>query len=159
MRKVMLAIAGIALATGFAGAQDLGGTSDTVTIQLEGELEKRCTIGAFVNGPFNAIDMESTAQQGAESLTVNCNYGGSADIEFSSASGGNLVSGTNSVGYQLAVSGGVLAPTQLTSAATGTFSGFSANANASRSMSVTLLAPATVAGVYTDTLTAVVTPN
>jgi spore coat protein U-like protein len=153
--RTIIASAAVAAFTA-TGAMAL---TDTITVPLTGELAKSCTLDAFLNGPFDALDMQSTATQGAESITVNCNYGGSAQITFSSANGGKLISGANSVDYALEVSGGVLPATVLSAPATGTFSGFSANANASRSMKVTLQQPATVAGTYTDTITATVTPN
>ena len=132
----------------------------TVAIPLNGVLPKACNISAFLNGPFNALDMTSTAVQGSESLTVNCNYGGSASVQFTSANAGQMKSGPNGVGYNLIVSGSPFSG-GVSLATPQTWNGFPAvaNSNQTRSLSVQLLAAATVAGTYADTITAAVTPN
>jgi spore coat protein U-like protein len=156
MRKLMLG--GLA-ALAFGAMPAAAGTS--VDIPLSGVLPKACDISAYLNGPFDALDLTSTSVQGAESLTTNCNYGGSNTVTFTSANAGKLKSsGGQEVTYELSMSGGVLSPTVLSTPTPITFgSGSPANANFTRSMSVRLQTAAAVAGTYTDTITAVVTPN
>ena len=153
--KNLLALGATAalIATGSAYA------ATSVDIPLSGELCKVCNVTAFVNGPFDDLDMTTTATQGAESLSPICNYGGTLSVTFTSLNAGNLVSGPNNVGYTLQVSGGLLAPTQLTVPAVVPNWPAVANAVQTRGLSVALIAPATVAGTYTDTITASVTPN
>ncbi|WP_193165752.1 hypothetical protein [Microbulbifer hainanensis] len=131
----------------------------SVPIPLSGTLAKACNVTAFVNGPFDDLDMTTTSTQGSESLSPICNYGGTLTVTFTSLNAGFLQSGPNSVGYTLQVSGGLLAPTQLTVPAVVNNWPAVANAVQTRSLSVALLAVATVAGTYTDTITASVTPN
>jgi spore coat protein U-like protein len=159
MKKLLLAaIMSTAIATP-AFAQT------SVNIPLQGSLAKRCTISAYLDGPFNALNMEVLTAQGAESITGNCNYGGSATVTFSSANAGKMVSGANSVPYKLRVTGtgtpadwsstgkSLAEPQQIT--------GFPAvaNANQTRGLSIILDQIATVAGTYADTITASIQPN
>ena len=154
MKYTTLAAASIvALGVGAASA------SNSVQIPLSGTLPKACSLVANLDGPFDDLDMTSTAEQGAESLDVICNYGGSATVEFSSANGGTLNSGSNSVPYTLSVSRGLLENVSLASPQTISNWPAAANSAQTRSLRVTLGAPATVAGTYTDTITATVTPN
>ena len=156
MKKLIMAVIA---STAFASPA-LASTS--VEIPLSGTLAKSCTISAFLNGPFNALDMSSTAVQGAESLTGLCNYGGSATVTLSSLNAGKLKSGANEVAYKMIVSGSGSAWSAGQSLATPqTIPGFPAVANAAqtRGLSVQLDAVATIAGTYTDTVTASITPN
>lgn len=155
MRKFVLG--GLA-ALAFGAAPAMAAT--TIDIPLSGTLPKACDISAFLNGPFDALNLTSTAVQGAESLSVNCNYGGSASVTFTSANAGALKSGANSVPYNLVVSGSPFSA-GVSLATPQTWTGFpaSANSNQTRSLSVQLTNPASVAGTYTDTITAAVTPN
>lgn len=155
MRKLILGgLAALALGTAPAMA------ATSVDIPLSGVLPKACDISAFLNGPFDALNMTSTAVQGAESLTVNCNYGGSSSVTFTSANAGAMKSGANSVAYNLIVSGSPFSG-GVSLATPQTWAGFPAvaNANQTRSLSVQLASAATAAGTYTDTITAAVTPN
>lgn len=131
-----------------------------VNIPLSGELCKVCNISAFLNGPFDDLDMTTTAIQGSESLTVNCNYGGSASVEFVSANAGEMVSNGDSVEYLFYLTGSPFSG-GVSLSSPQTWNGFPAvaNANQTRGMSVSLVSAATVAGTYTDTITATVTPN
>ena len=133
---------------------------DSEDIILSGTLAKDCGISAFVDGPFNALDLTSTAVQGKESVSINCNYGGSASVRFESANAGSLNSGSNSVDYDFFLSGSPFSG-GVSLATPQTWNGFPATAGTdqSRSMSVQLASAATVAGTYTDTITATVTPN
>lgn len=151
MRKYLMAGALAAALIGPASAANF------VDIPLEGTLPKSCEVTAFVNGPFDNLDLTTTAEQGAESLSPICNYGGTLTVDFTSANASSLVSGANSVPYTFSVSGGLLTDATLPA----TVSNWPAVANAvqSRSMSVTLTNVASVAGTYTDTVTATVTPN
>ncbi len=155
MRKFLLG--GLA-ALAFGAAPVMAATS--VEIPLTGVLPKACNISAFLNGPFDALDMTSTAVQGAESLTVNCNYGGSASVTFTSANAGAMVNGAISAPYNLIVSGSPFSG-GVSLATPQTWAGFPAvaNANQTRSLSIQLASAATAAGTYTDTITAAVTPN
>ena len=123
---------------------------------------KACTVSAYLDGPFNALNMQSTAVQGAESTSVNCNYGGSASVTFSSANAGAMKSGANAVPYKLIVSGsGSPFSSGVSLASAQTWNGWpaTANSNQTRSLSVQLDNAATVAGTYTDTITVAVAPN
>lgn len=153
MRTILLgAIAAVTLSTtAFANT--------SVDLPLSGTLPRACEISAFVNGPFDALDLTSTAEQGAESITVNCNYGGTATVDLTSANGGELISGDNAIPYTVSISGGLLTNASLSSEQTiGNWPAV-ANSDQSRSISVALQNIATVAGTYTDTITATVTPN
>lgn len=158
MKKLLVsaaALAAIGLAAPASAATD-------ATIPLKGTLAKRCEISTFLNGPFDVLNLESTSKQGAESVTALCNYGGSATVTFTSANGGALKSGNNSIPYLFSVSGsGAAWDAGLSLATPQSVTGFPAVANApqTRSMSVTLQQIATVAGTYTDTVTASITPN
>lgn len=135
---------------------------DNVAIPLNGELPRKCDVTAFLNGPFNALDMTSTATQGSESLSPICNYGGTLSVAFSSANGGTMnnttVAGQN-IGYTFTVSGGLLTDVSLATPANVSNWPAVANAVQTRSMSIKLNNAATVAGAYTDTITATVSPN
>lgn len=151
-----LVIAALA-ATAFAGTAS---AQTSVEIPLKGTLAKRCTISAFLNGPFDVLNLESTGVQGNESLTTNCNYGGSNFITLVSANKGKLVSGTNSVDYKFGLPSAGIALTSLATDQTFEYGkGAPANSNFTRSMQVQLDAIATVAGTYTDTVTISVATN
>ncbi|WP_323845848.1 hypothetical protein [Microbulbifer magnicolonia] len=124
----------------------------SVNIPLSGTLDKECNIDAILDGPFNNLQMDTTANQQAEQLVANCNYSGTATVTISSASGGFLVGPTN-VGYTLTVQG-LLPATQLVAPAViGMWPVPVANVDAPRNLRINLIAPATVAGLYTDVLT------
>ena len=131
----------------------------SVTIPLQGIVPKACNVTAFLNGPFNALDMSSTALQGSESLSPICNYGGTLTVTFTSANAGAMTNGSVTVPYKLTVSGNLVNDQSLASPVVVTNWPAVANAVQTRSMSVKLDAPATVAGTYSDTITAAVTPN
>lgn len=140
----------------------LGGTVHAQTstaIPLVGTVAKACTVSANLNGPFNALNMTSTALQGAESLSPICNYGGTLSVGFTSLNAGAMVSGANSVPYTFTVSGGLLNAVSLATPQTVPNWPAVANAVQTRSMSVTLASAATIPGTYGDTITATVTPN
>lgn len=154
MKKLMIAALVAAAATGSASAQT------SVNIPLSGTLAKSCSISAFLNGPFDALNLTDTAVQGAESLTTNCNYDGANTVTFTSANGGFLKAGNNSIGYEFGLPSANIPLAQLTTPRAVAYgSGAPAGTNFTRSMQVRLLSAATVAGTYTDTITATVTPN
>ncbi len=158
MKNILLAAVAAVAFAGSASAQT------SVNIPLSGTLAKACTISAFLNGPFDALNMTSTTTQGAESLTTNCNYSAGASgnlVTLTSTNAGKLKSaGGQEVDYLFSVSGGVLPETALTAPVVITFgAGAPANTNFTRSMSVRLATAATIAGTYSDTVTATVTPN
>jgi hypothetical protein len=165
MKKMILAaVASMAVAAP-AYAQTVGDSSSaygtpTIDIPLSGTLAKSCALSAYLNGPFNALNMTSTAVQGSESVSAICNYGGSATVSFASANLGNMKSGTNLVPYKLLVSGSPFSA-GVSLATPQSITGWPAVANAvqTRSLSVQLDTAATIAGTYTDTITASVTPN
>lgn len=137
----------------------------SVEIPLQGVLPKECSVTAFVDGPFDALDMKSTAIQGAESLSPVCNYGGTLSVTFSSANSGSLQPVGNDgqrlqqIPYGFTVSGTSLDNVSLRSPQTVSNWPAVANQAQTRSMSVTLGRAATIAGTYTDTITATVAPN
>lgn len=146
-----------------AGIAQAANTS--VEIPLQGVLPKECTVTALLDGPFDALDMKSTAIQGAESLSPVCNYGGTLSVTFTSANSGNLRTGGDDgsramqVPYTFSVSGTSLNNVSLRSPQTVSNWPAVANNVQTRSMSVTLVQAATIAGTYTDTITATVAPN
>ncbi|WP_237068496.1 spore coat protein U domain-containing protein [Microbulbifer guangxiensis] len=153
--KHLIALGAAALLT----AGTASAAPPSVQIPLEGELCKSCTISAFLNGPFDSLDMTTTSIQGSESLTINCNYGGSATVKFSSLNGGKMVSNGNEVPYKFYVIGTSLnAGVSLATDQTTTFPAV-LNANQTRTLKVSLDTPAVAAGVYGDLITASVTPN
>lgn len=164
MKKLLIIAAAAAVFATPAAAQSLGGPGSTsVSIPLSGTLAKKCSISAFLDGPFNALNLESTSAQGAESVSVNCNYGGAASVTFASLNNGNLKSAANDlVPYKLLVSGSAnpfSSGVQLTTAQTWTGWPATTNTNQTRSLSVQLSNAATVAGTYTDTITVSVAAN
>lgn len=160
MKKLL--IAAVAASAAFAApamAQSIP-AAPSIEIPLAGTLAKKCTVAAFLDGPFNALNLESTSVQGAESVSVNCNYGGSASVTFTSLNAGALKSGANTLPYKLIVSGSPLS-SGVSLSSPQTWGGWPAatNANQTRSLSVQLDAAATVAGTYTDTVTVSVAAN
>ena len=136
--------------------------ANSVQIPLQGVLPKSCDVSAYLNGPFNALDMTSTAVQGAESITANCNYSGTLMVTLSSVNAGKMKTSANGgaeVGYGVTISGSSVTNASL--AAPQVINNWPAvvNANQTRSISVQLAAAATVAGTYTDTITVAVAPN
>lgn len=157
MKKLLIAAGAVASVVAVPAA-----AQNSVEIPLQGTLGKTCGISAFLNGPFDALNLSSTARQGDESVSINCNYGGSASVEFASANSGNLKSGSNLVPYTFFLTGAGSPFSGGVSLATPqTWNGFPAvvGTNQTRSMSVALNSVATVAGTYTDIITATVTPN
>lgn len=154
--RTLTAVALLTSSIGFVNADT------SVEVPLNGNLPKECGVSAFLNGPFDDLDMTSTSSQGSESVTVNCNYGGSSSVTFSSANAGKMVSGSEEVSYKMIVSGsqspfsgGVSLETDQT------WNGWPATVNSdqTRSLSVQLDTPAVVAGDYSDTITVSVAPN
>lgn len=146
-----------------AGIAQAANTS--VEIPLQGVLPKECSVTAFLNGPFDALDMKSTAIQGEESLSPVCNYAGTLTVTFTSANNGNLQTGGSDgsklmrIPYTFTISGGLLNNASLSSPQEVTNWPASSNSAEARAMSVTLIRAATIAGTYTDTITATVAPN
>lgn len=162
MKKVLTLA--LVVAGAFAGVaqadETLGGPGSTsVLIPLSGVVAKSCFVSAFLNGPFNALNMASTAPQGAESLSPQCNYGGTLQVTFASANAGNMKNGTSTVPYTLTVSGGLANAASLASQLTISNWPAAANSDQTRAMSVTLAGGTTVAGTYSDIITASVSPN
>ncbi|MBW8296717.1 spore coat protein U domain-containing protein [Sphingopyxis sp.] len=165
MKKMFLAVAAVAVAaavpaTAQTGTTVTGTANGSIDVPLSGTLAKKCILSSFLNGPFDALNLETTAVQGAESLSLNCNYGGTASVTFSSANGGAMKSGANSLPYNFILSGSPLS-SGVSLATAQTWGGFPAVTNSAqtRSMSVQLTSAATVAGTYTDTVTVAVQPN
>lgn len=134
------------------------GPATSIDIPLSGTVAKACTVSAYLNGPFSELNMTSTASQGSESLSVGCNYAGSASVTFNSANLGAMKSGANSVPYTFSVSN-YLSDVSLASPQTVSWNVVSPPGVQTKSMSVKLTNAATVAGTYTDTITIAVTPN
>ncbi len=163
MKKVLFGAAAMvaAFAAPAMAQTTYGPSSPSIQVPISGVLPKACQISSFVNGPLNAINLSSTAVQGAESLTVTCNYGGSATVDFESANGGALkrAGGTETIAYLFSLSGSPLSGGVSLSSAQ-TWGGFPAVVgDQTRSYSIQLASAAVVAGTYADTLTFTVTPN
>ncbi|WP_193165748.1 hypothetical protein [Microbulbifer hainanensis] len=132
----------------------------SVQIPLSGTLMKTCDVIQNLDGPFDNLNMSTTSEQGNEQVIPTCNYAGTVTLTFTSLNGGFLVSGSNMVAYNLIVDGGLLAPTQLTiPAVVAVWPHPVPDIGVPRNIRVALLSAATVAGTYTDTITASVTPN
>ncbi len=146
------------LATGLILAGLPAVAEPTGLITLRGALTRNCDLNAVLDGPFDAIDMNSTDVQGDEILTTICNYGGTPTIEFTSLNAGVLKSGSESVPYVFIVSGGLFTGPLTTPA---TVFGWPVwpGLGDSRTLAIRLDFPAPVAGVYSDNITAQVTPN
>jgi len=166
MKKIILAAVAASTmfaAPAFAQSNPTSAPNGSIEIPLSGTLAKRCIVSAFLNGPFDALNLESTAVQGAESLSSSCNYAGQSTVTFSSANNGALKSGDIAIPYKFylsgsPLSGGVsLSSPQVWSAFPS--GGTAPNTTGTRSMSVQLDSIATVAGTYTDTITVAVQPN
>jgi hypothetical protein len=158
MKKLLLAAVASAFVATPALAQSTPGPATSIDIPLSGTLAKRCTLSANLNGPFHVLNLESTEKQGGESLSGDCNYSGTATVALSSLNGGNLKSGTNLVPYKLQFSGlGADWDAGKSLAGGQTISNFVVDGT--RTMSVKLDNIATVAGTYTDVITAAITPN
>lgn len=155
-----VAIAQTTTTTAPTGISSLASTQ--VQIELSGSLEKRCEI-ATEAADFTGLDLESLDAQGTGQLAVRCNFSGSPKVSVSSANAGKLVNQETGVDaaiaylftvgsddYNLAnaqqvpftttVSAADLTPTK-------------------KDISVKLTETAIVAGNYTDTVTATVSPN
>lgn len=133
--------------------------SDTAFINLSGTLEQECNVTTFVDD-LNNLDMTNdTTEQGADSISPICNYGGTLDVTLSSANNGELQFGPNSVDYTVRITGGLLPHTQLLMPVTITNWPAVANAVQTRGIWVQLMSAANVAGTYTDVITVQVAPN
>lgn len=145
----------VALTAGAAHA-----ASNSVSVQLGGELPKNCSVTAENNNSMTQLDMTSTAPQGGERITAACNYIGTLKVEVSSLNSGKLATSQNGgaqVPYTVSVpgyAGGVSLASPVTLPSWNT--GLSAQ---SAVFNVRLANAATVAGTYADTITVKVTPN
>ena len=153
MKNALAIISIAALGVSPAAAQT------SVQLPLSGTLAKECAISAVLNGPFDALDLTDLTEQGAESISVNCNYGGTASVELASDNAGELRSGANGVAYTVSISGNLLNDASLATPQTITNWPATATTDQTRGISIKLANAATFAGTYTDTITATVTPN
>lgn len=136
--------------------------ANSVQIPLQGVLPKSCDVSAYLNGPFNALEMTSTAVQGAESITASCNYSGTLTVTLSSANAGKMKSADHSraeVPYGVTISGGLLSDASLATPQVINSWPAVALKDQTRSISVKLANAAVFAGTYTDTITVAVAPN
>ncbi|WP_205479339.1 hypothetical protein [Sphingomonas arenae] len=166
MKKLLLAAVAAGIFATPAAAQTAANPitaahSPVISVGLSGTLDKRCTVSAFLNGPFSELNLENPGVQGSESLSSKCNYPGYATLTIKSANGGKLKSGSNELGYTFSLSGGFATDANLSSdlVITNFHNPANVNTDFTRSMSVKLANVATVAGTYQDTLTISIQPN
>lgn len=145
----------------------------SASLPLSGEVAKNCIVSVNPNNAvLQNLDLEITTRQNGAPLRLECNYAGSATVSFSSLKGGKLVSAEgNELPYLFYLGGGAngagvlstgvsLASPQVFSAFNTVFSnGLPPAEITTRSMGIALASAATIAGTYTDVITASVTPN
>lgn len=148
----------------------------SASLPLSGEVAKNCIASVNPNNTnLQSLNLESTLRQNGAALRLECNYSGSASVSFSSANGGKLLSaegnelpylfylGNNAQSAGALTAGVSLASPQVFNAFNTVFSGTvgapPAGPDTSRSMGIALASAATIAGTYTDVITASVTPN
>jgi hypothetical protein len=147
----------------------------SASLPLSGEVAKNCIVSVNPNNVnLQQLDLEITTRQNGSMLRLECNYSGSASVSFSSANGGKLVSGGNELPYLFYLgnnaqsagaltAGASLASPQVFNAFNTELSGSVGTAPAgpftTRAMGIALASAATIAGTYTDVITASVTPN
>lgn len=154
MKKTLMAAVAVLAFGAFDAKADT-----SVQLTMNGSMPQACEIEQYGDFRLQGLDLESTAQTSAASISLDCNYQGTASVEFSSANNGALVSGNNSIPYTASLSGGLLNDVSLATPQTAT--GFPTSVGrVSRGFSITLNPPAVVpAGAYEDVVTAVVTTN
>lgn len=176
MKKTLMftaLLAGLGAASHPAVAQGIAAEHTTeVTVPLAGALEQRCTIYTGTTPTFTNLDLESLEIQGSGSLVVSCNYTGGTTVTFTSANAGVLVSENGDVlPYGFGIDGSANAPgnsplelieplveTDLFNVSADLLND-PALATDERALSVQLIETAVIAGTYTDTITATVSPN
>jgi len=134
-------------------------TDTSATVQLKGELPKSCSVGATGGSLLNINLTDTNSVQGNEVVTATCNYNGVLKIAVTSANQGKLVTTENggaSVAYQVMVPG-----TNQGVALTG--NGYSYDqvptGLGTQNLKIKLMAAATRAGIYSDTITIKVATN
>ena len=148
----------------------------TASLPLSGEVAQNCIASTNPNNvALQNLNLESTVRQNGAALRLECNYAGSATVSFVSANGGKLVSsegnelpylfylGNNAAGAGALSAGVSLASTQSWNAfptvLSTTVGAPPAGPDTARAMGIALTSVATIAGTYTDVITASVTPN
>jgi len=171
-KKFTLAALAVLTASGTAVAQ----TAQTASLPLQGEVLKNCIVSVNPNNTnLQELDLEVTTRQNGSSLRLECNYAGSATVSFSSLNGGKLISaeanelpylfflGNNTAGAGALTAGVSLSSSQSFNAFDTVLSGSVGTAPSgpftTRAMGIRLQSAATIAGTYTDVITASVTPN
>lgn len=176
MKKTLMftaLLSGLGAASTAAVAQGVAADAETeVTIQAAGSLDKRCTIYTGVTPMFTNLDLESLEIQGSGSLVVSCNYTGGTTVTFTSANAGVLVNENgDALPYGFGIDGSANAPgnsplelfeplveTDLFNVSADLLND-PALATDERALSVQLIETAVIAGTYTDTITATLSPN
>jgi len=145
-------------------------TDKDIDFDISGFLPKECDVAAFgVEGSsqdrLGNIDLSTRNAGdllGAQNASIStiCNFAGQAQLTFTSANGGNLVSPNASIPYTLEGSGQIdqIDGQSLASPVVDTVSFTAANDTQTGSFNVRLGAKAVIAGTYTDTITIAVAP-
>lgn len=164
MRNTLIAVAIAAVSFGASAQSGIAADAETqVTIDLAGTLEQRCEISTTAAG-FDDLDLEVTTPQGSGELSVRCNFSGSPVVTISSLNAGKLKNATPDVDASLAYILSVgdsdlnLSLGDATPAFPIANNGNTLVANA-QALSIALTETAVIAGDYTDTITATVSPN
>lgn len=153
MKKTLMAAVAVLAFGAFDAKADTN-----VQLTMNGSMPQACDIEQYGDFRLQNLDLESTAQTDAASISLDCNYQGTASVQFSSANNGALVSGNNSIPYTASLSG-LLSDVSLATPQTATDFPTSVG-RVSRGFSISLNPPAVVpAGSYQDVVTATVTTN
>ena len=149
MKKLTLTLALLIVLTG-----SIAHASNSVDLTINGEMPKACEISSYGDFRLQDLDLTSTAQTDAASITLACNYQGTATLTLSSANGGYLASGANQIPYTASLSGSSITDVSLASPVS--WGGFpTVVGDQTRGFSIKLAPPAVVpAGFYQDVVTA-----
>ncbi|MFP4386347.1 MAG: hypothetical protein ACLFRA_03960 [Alphaproteobacteria bacterium] len=159
MKKLFLTATVAVVAFGFTQTAQ---ADSSVQLTIDGDMPKICDVDQYGDFRLQDLDLTSTAQTDAASITISCNYQGTANVEFSSANAGALVSTSDpehTIPYTASLSGGLLSDVSL--ATPQTANNFpTVVGDQTRGFSVKLAPPAVVpAGFYEDVVTATVATN
>lgn len=164
----MMAIGKKFTALAFAAALVIGAGSakaDSFNVTVQGVVDSVCEVTNDSIASTTTLDLETTSAQEIGDLTYTCTNPGGFSRSVSSANGGKLQSGSQSINYQVSHTGtGSMAfsATQLASAYTSGHSGsadFAAGQTAKMYITVPSVPSNLLAGTYTDTLTVSITAN
>jgi len=175
-----LMIGGSAMAAPFASFDDFEtsnpgnifgdgpGASSSLNFDIIGKVEKACHVRAFLDGPFDDIDLSAGAvgvTQGAESVAFICNYAGGAMVTYSSLNAGvleNQDDNSFTVDYTMSGTGGsglAFADEELDTDVVLKFVSPGILDDQGSGLSIKTKEAGTAAGTYSDTITVTIEVN